>query len=140
MPVVEIPLLRQGGVARSAGVVRNDDSKNQIEALYTLNLCDSAVVVQTLIATDDLPKSIVSFSLSTRDHRKKTRIRILILLALFLFCAALSAGCASTPSGDAKPKYAGFLSDYSKLQPVPNGDGAERYRTSPTSTGGNTTR
>jgi hypothetical protein len=50
------------------------------------------------------------------------------LLPLLLLCAALSAGCASTPLGDAKPRYAGFLSDYSKLQPVPNGDGAERYR------------
>jgi hypothetical protein len=31
------------------------------------------------------------------------------------------------PSDDSKPKYAGFLSDYSKLQPVPDGNGAERY-------------
>jgi hypothetical protein len=49
------------------------------------------------------------------------------LLPLLLLCAALSTGCASTPPGDTKPKYAGFLSDYSKLEPVPNGDGAERY-------------
>ena len=55
-------------------------------------------------------------------------MRTSILLPLLLLCAALSAGCASTPSGEAKPKYAGFLSDYSKLQPVPDGDGAERYR------------
>ena len=54
--------------------------------------------------------------------------RIQTLLPPLLLCAALSAGCASTPSGEAKPKYAGFLSDYSKLQPVSNGDGAERYR------------
>jgi hypothetical protein len=54
--------------------------------------------------------------------------RIQTLLPLLLLCGALSAGCASTPTtGDTKPKYAGFLSDYSKLQPVPNGDGAERY-------------
>jgi len=49
------------------------------------------------------------------------------LLPLLLLCATLSAGCASTPAGEAKPKYAGFLSDYSRLQPVPDGNGAERY-------------
>lgn len=54
-------------------------------------------------------------------------MRTSILLPLLLLSAALSAGCASTPTGETKPKYAGFLSDYSKLQPVPNGDGAERY-------------
>ncbi len=54
-------------------------------------------------------------------------MRIPTFLPLILLCGALSAGCASTPAGDAKPKYVGFLSDYSKLQPVPNGDGAERY-------------
>ena len=54
-------------------------------------------------------------------------MRTPILLPLLLLCAALSAGCASTPAGEAKPKYAGFLSDYSKLQPVRDGDGAERY-------------
>jgi hypothetical protein len=54
-------------------------------------------------------------------------MRLSTLFPLLLFCATLSAGCASTPSGEAKPKYAGFLGDYSKLQPVPDGDGAERY-------------
>ena len=34
IPVVEFPLLEQGGVARSAGVVRNGDPTNQIGALY----------------------------------------------------------------------------------------------------------
>ncbi|HRD67288.1 MAG TPA: DUF3313 domain-containing protein [Candidatus Competibacter sp.] len=54
-------------------------------------------------------------------------MRILTPLFLFLSCVALVAGCASAPSGDTKPKYAGFLSDYSKLQPAPTGDSAERY-------------
>lgn len=54
-------------------------------------------------------------------------MRIATLLSLFLLSVALVAGCASTPSGDTKPKYAGFLSDYSKLEPVPDSDGAERY-------------
>ena len=49
------------------------------------------------------------------------------IFPLLLLCGALSAGCASTPAGDTKPKYAGFLSDYSKLQPVQNDEGAEIY-------------
>ena len=54
-------------------------------------------------------------------------MRNLTALPLLFLCTVLSAGCASTPAGDAKPKYAGFLSDYSRLQPVPDGNGAERY-------------
>jgi len=34
MQFVEIPLLGQGGVARSAGVVRNGDSTTRLGALY----------------------------------------------------------------------------------------------------------
>lgn len=67
------------------------------------------------------------FSSQPGNPKRQTMMRTSILLPLLLLCAALSAGCASTPAGEAKPKYAGFLSDYSKLQPVPNGDGAERY-------------
>lgn len=43
-----------------------------------------------------------------------------------LLCATLSAGCANTTSGDAKPKYADFR-DYSRLQPASDGNGTERY-------------
>lgn len=76
---------------------------------------------------DFLP-SIVGFSLPKRQPQETNlMIRISTPLSLLLLCAALSAGCASTSPGDVKPKYAGFLGDYSKLQPVPDGAGAERY-------------
>ena len=53
--------------------------------------------------------------------------RIQTLLPLLVLCGALSAGCASTPAGDAKPKYVGFLSDYSRLQPDPDRQDADLY-------------
>ena len=49
---------------------------------------------------------------------------LVILPALFL----LLTGCATTSKEATGPKYSGFLSDYSKLQPDPDGSGAERYR------------
>jgi hypothetical protein len=49
--------------------------------------------------------------------------RLLIVPALFL----LVAGCATTSNGPSAPKYSGFLSDYSKLGPDPDGSGAEEY-------------
>lgn len=49
------------------------------------------------------------------------------IFPLLLLCGALSAGCASTPAGDAKPKYTGFLSDYSRLQPDPDNKDADLY-------------
>jgi hypothetical protein len=51
---------------------------------------------------------------------------LIILPVLFL----LLAGCASTngkAEQDEGPKYTGFLSDYSQLQPVGNGSEAMRY-------------
>ena len=39
-------------------------------------------------------------------------LRTPTLLPLILLCGALSAGCASTPAGDAKPKYS-FSKAYS---------------------------
>jgi hypothetical protein len=48
---------------------------------------------------------------------------LVIVPVLFL----LLAGCATTKEASG-PKYSGFLSDYSKLQPDPDGSGAERYR------------
>lgn len=47
---------------------------------------------------------------------------IMTVLSLML------VGCASTKEAT-NPKYSGFLSDYSKLQPDPDGSGALRYRT-----------
>ena len=48
---------------------------------------------------------------------------LVIVPVLFL----LLAGCATTKEASG-PKYSGFLSDYSKLEPDPDGSGAERYR------------
>jgi sialic acid synthase SpsE len=42
MPVVEFPLLGQGGVARSAGVVRSSDSTSQIGARYKVASFENA--------------------------------------------------------------------------------------------------
>jgi len=59
--------------------------------------------------------------------KRRTLSMVLLLTGVLL----LVAGCAST-NGKAKvdegPKYSGFLSDYSKLQPDPDGSKAMRYR------------
>ena len=49
---------------------------------------------------------------------------ILKSFAVSVVMAVLIAGCASTNN---VPKYSGFLSDYSKLAPDPDGSGAEEY-------------
>lgn len=49
---------------------------------------------------------------------------IALLPVLFL----LLTGCASTSQEVSGSKYSGFLADYSKLQPDPDGSGAVRYR------------
>ena len=58
--------------------------------------------------------------------KRRTWLMVLLLISSLL----LVAGCAST-NGKAKvdegPKYSGFLSDYSKLQPDPDGSKAMRY-------------
>jgi hypothetical protein len=54
---------------------------------------------------------------------KNLRQCLAILPVVFL----LIAGCASTKEA-AGPRYSGFLSDYSKLQPDPDGSEAMRYR------------
>jgi len=55
---------------------------------------------------------------------KKIMKSLAIVPVLFL----LLAGCATTSKEASGPKYSGFLSDYSKLQPDPDGSAAERYR------------
>lgn len=66
---MEFPLLEQGGVARSAGVVRNGDPTNQIGALYVYarkaNMTFFLIVLMT--ASDVIAGFTVTISTARRD-------------------------------------------------------------------------
>ena len=73
-----------------------------------------------------LRKLIVNNELIRRELMMTKNFKKCLVIVPVLFL--LFAGCATTSNETAGPKYSGFLSDYSKLQPDPDASGAERYR------------